>query len=1048
MATRMQQRRGTAAQWISTNNGDGPILAIGEIGYESDTNKFKIGDGVNHWVDLAYFVDLETMIDGAPGLLNSLDEIAAAIGDDPTFFTTIATGLGTKAPIASPTFTGTVSGITKSMVGLGSVDNTTDAAKPVSTATQTALDLKANLSDITELSQDAVNTAIVAGTGLDKTYNDAANTITIDIDSTVVTKTGTETLTNKTLTSPLINTPSGITKSDVGLSNVDNTADNAKPISIDTQTELDLKASKDSPTFTGTVSGVTKSHVGLGNVDNTSDANKPISDAANTAINLKAPKANPTFTGTVNADNIIATDLVVNGDLTVNSGEFLASATSITIEDNLVQLASSNAANTVDLGLVVGYNDGTAKHSGIVRDVSSDRWKLFKGVTSTPTTTVDFTQGSLDNLQVNSIIAESLSIGNVTNTEFSYISGVTSAIQTQIDAKAPIASPTFTGTVSGITKSMVGLGSVDNTSDAAKPVSTATQTELDLKANLASPTFTGSVAGITSTMVGLGNVDNTSDSSKPISTATQTALDLKAPIASPTFTGTVGGITKAMVGLNLVDNTADLSKPISTATQTALDDKLASATAATTYAPIASPTFTGTVAGVTKAHVGLGNVDNTADADKPVSSAAQTALNLKANLASPTFTGTVAGITKAMVGLSDVDNTSDSNKPVSTAQQTALDLKADLASPTFTGTVTLPSGTVTSSMILDGTIATADIADSAITSAKIADGTIVDADINASAAIAQSKISGLSTSLGLKADLASPALTGTPTAPTAAASTNTTQIATTAFVRAEVAALVGSAGSTLDTLGEIATALGNDASLSTTLTTSIGLKAPTASPTFTGTVTVPSGAVLGTPTSVTLTNATGLPVSTGVSGLGTGIATALAVNTGSAGAPVLFNGALGTPTSATLTNATGLPVSSGISGLATGVATFLATPTSANWAAVVTDEIGTGNVVLSDIATSAQTASYTLVLTDKSKFVEMNVASANTLTVPLNSSVAFPVGSKIDILQVGAGQTTIAATAGVTINGTPGLKLRAQWSSATLIKRATDTWVLLGDLIA
>jgi hypothetical protein len=102
-------------------------------------------------------------------------------------------------------------------------------------------------------------------------------------------------------------------------------------------------------------------------------------------------------------------------------------------------------------------------------------------------------------------------------------------------------------------------------------------------------------------------------------------------------------------------------------------------------------------------------------------------------------------------------------------------------------------------------------------------------------------------------------------------------------------------------------------------------------------------------------------------------------------------------------------------------------------------------VLQSTIQRAEKTASYTLIAQDVGRLIEMGVASANTLTVPLNSSVAFPIGAQINILQTGAGQTTIAGAGGVTINGT-GTKLRVQWSSATLIKRATDTWVLIGDI--
>ncbi len=92
---------------------------------------------------------------------------------------------------------------------------------------------------------------------------------------------------------------------------------------------------------------------------------------------------------------------------------------------------------------------------------------------------------------------------------------------------------------------------------------------------------------------------------------------------------------------------------------------------------------------------------------------------------------------------------------------------------------------------------------------------------------------------------------------------------------------------------------------------------------------------------------------------------------------------------------------------------------------------------------------YTLALTDAGDVVTLTNGSAITVTVPLNSSVAFPIGTQITLAQMGAGQVTVAGAAGVTVYSADSfLKLRAQYSSGTLIKTATNTWLLIGDLAA
>ena len=167
---------------------------------------------------------------------------------------------------------------------------------------------------------------------------------------------------------------------------------------------------------------------------------------------------------------------------------------------------------------------------------------------------------------------------------------------------------------------------------------------------------------------------------------------------------------------------------------------------------------------------------------------------------------------------------------------------------TFTGTFTasndfqgyvmgdamyIQTNSVDSDHYVDGSIDNAHVA-TGLDAVKIADGSVTNAELQ----YINTLSSNAQTQLTAKAPLASPTLTGTPAAPTASAATNTTQVATTAFVRTEVSNLVDSAPGALDTLNELAAALGDDASFSTTVTNSIATKLPLAGGTLTGTVTV------------------------------------------------------------------------------------------------------------------------------------------------------------------------------------------------------------------
>jgi hypothetical protein len=261
MATRMQQRRGTAAQWISTNGGAGPVLNAGEMGWESDTNKFKIGDGVNNWTSLDYFSDINSTVD-------------PAFGSSITFEGTTANAFETTLTVTDPTAdrTITIPDVTGTVITTGNLSDITNIGVFTSTIT-----MEGSSADDFELTLSAGNPTA------DRTitFPDATGTVALTTDITA------SNLANDSITA-------------VKLAGDSVTTSKIQNLAVETGKINDLAVT------TGKIAegAVTSGKIADGTiVDGDINAAAAIAQSKisglTTDLGLKAPLASPTFTGTV-----------------------------------------------------------------------------------------------------------------------------------------------------------------------------------------------------------------------------------------------------------------------------------------------------------------------------------------------------------------------------------------------------------------------------------------------------------------------------------------------------------------------------------------------------------------------------------------------------------------------------------------------------------------------------------------------------------------------------------------------------------------------------
>lgn len=607
---RIQVRRGTASQWTSVN----PILAAGEMGVESDTNLFKFGNGTSTWTALAYA-------------------------------------------------------------------NNSDVA-------------------IAEISQDAINNALSLGAGLTKTYNDGANTITIAVDSDVIAlksyvDTAVSNIVNTADVTYILQEDRGAPNGVASL-NADGKVPNAQIDSDTFATKLHVSSVASGLQIKAAVKAASTANFASTRSAGSADASggngigETLTASSNGALVIDGVSLSAN-------DRVLIknqTDATQNGIYVVtNAGGSSAAA---------VLTRATDADNSVDgevrEGLFAFVQNGTenqrdgfvllaeASRAGEIFQLGTDSLNFSQFTGAIPVNIGNGLFKTNDQIAVDFNEVASASGLTATNTQLSgYIASndaniqslntTTSNTNAGLDAAVDrieaveLYGPRLTTAEADIVA--IEAVNVSQAADiaAAVAVNGTQQSEIDALETLTTAqgvtidSHTSTLATHTTDIADLVTQDATHTSDIAAANSAISSINTNlAPKDSPTFTGTVVLPSTTSIG-NVSSDEIGYVNGVTSGIQAQIDTKLATSTAESTYetisnvalkAPLADPTFTGTVSGVTKAHVGLGNVDNTSDSDKPVSTAQAAAIATAKSEAVAEVTAVIDGAPNALNTLNEL----------------------------------------------------------------------------------------------------------------------------------------------------------------------------------------------------------------------------------------------------------------------------------------------------------------------------------------------------------------------------------------------------------